>query len=46
MPTSSDIFLFGKFRFDRAGGGLFERDDRAALRRSRSGRAHSIFSPC
>ena len=31
MPTSSDIFLFGKFRFDRAGGGLFERDDRGAF---------------
>ncbi len=31
MPASSDIFLFGKFRFDRAGGGLFQRDDRGAF---------------
>jgi TolB-like protein/DNA-binding winged helix-turn-helix (wHTH) protein len=26
MPTSSEIFLFGEFRLDRAGGGLFRRD--------------------
>jgi TolB-like protein/Flp pilus assembly protein TadD len=27
MPASSGIFLFAEFRFDRAGGGLFRRDD-------------------
>jgi DNA-binding winged helix-turn-helix (wHTH) protein len=26
MPTSFEIFLFGEFRLDRAGGGLFRRD--------------------
>ena len=26
MPTSSEIFLFGEFRLDRDGGGLFRRD--------------------
>ena len=26
MSASSEIFLFGKFRLDRAGGGLFRRD--------------------
>jgi DNA-binding response OmpR family regulator len=31
MPASSDIFLFGQFRLDRAGGGLFRRDDRGAF---------------
>jgi TolB-like protein len=27
MPTSSDTYLFAHFRFDRAGGGLFRRDN-------------------
>src|SRR5271166_3047179 len=27
VPASSEIFLFADFRFDRAGGGLFRRDD-------------------
>ena len=31
MFASSDIFLFGDFRFDRAGGGLFRRDDHGAF---------------
>jgi TolB-like protein len=31
MSASSDIFLFADFRFDRAGGGLFRRDDRGAF---------------
>jgi len=31
VPASSDIFLFEQFRFDRAGGGLFRRDDRGAF---------------
>jgi len=26
MSASSDIFLFGEFRLDRAGGGLFRRE--------------------
>jgi class 3 adenylate cyclase/DNA-binding winged helix-turn-helix (wHTH) protein/tetratricopeptide (TPR) repeat protein len=33
MPTSSEFFLFGEFRLDRAGGGLFRRDD------------HGVFAP-
>jgi DNA-binding winged helix-turn-helix (wHTH) protein/class 3 adenylate cyclase len=31
MPASSDIFLFGQFRLDRAGGGMFRRDDRGVF---------------
>ena len=31
MATSSEVFLFGDFRFDRAGGGLFRRDDLAPV---------------
>jgi adenylate cyclase len=31
MPTSSDIFIFADFRFDRAGGGLYRRDDHGAF---------------
>jgi class 3 adenylate cyclase/predicted ATPase len=31
MPPSSDIFLFGEFRLDRPGGGLFRRDDHDAF---------------
>ena len=31
MPTSSEFFLFGEFRLDRAGGGLFRRDDHGAF---------------
>jgi TolB-like protein len=31
MPASSDICLFADFRFDRAGGGLFRRDDHGAF---------------
>jgi len=31
MPASSEIFLFADFRFDRAGGGLFRRDDHGAF---------------
>ena len=30
MPASSDTFLFAEFRFDRAGGGLFRRDEQGA----------------
>ena len=33
MSASSEIFLFGEFRLDRAGGGLFRRD------------AHGVFVP-
>ena len=33
MRASSDIFLFADFRLDRAGGGLFRRDDRGAFAR-------------
>ena len=43
LPTSSDIFLFRGFRLDRAGGGLFRRDDHGAFAESRSGGARSIF---
>jgi len=31
MPASSDVFVFADFRFDRAGGGLFRRDDHGAF---------------
>jgi TolB-like protein/cytochrome c-type biogenesis protein CcmH/NrfG len=31
MGASSDVFLFADFRFDRAGGGLFRRDDLGAF---------------
>jgi DNA-binding response OmpR family regulator len=31
MPASSDIFLFGQFRLDRAGGGMSRRDDRGVF---------------
>jgi DNA-binding winged helix-turn-helix (wHTH) protein len=31
MSASSDIYLFADFRLDRAGGGLFRRDDSGAL---------------
>jgi DNA-binding winged helix-turn-helix (wHTH) protein len=31
MPASSDIFLFGDFRLDRVGGGLFRRDEQGAF---------------
>ena len=31
MSASSDIYLFADFRLDRAGGGLFRRDDRGAF---------------
>ena len=31
MSASSEIFLFGEFRLDRAGGGLFRRDDHGAF---------------
>jgi DNA-binding winged helix-turn-helix (wHTH) protein len=31
VPASSEIFLFGDFRLDRAGGGLFRRDDHDAF---------------
>lgn len=31
MATSSEVFLFGDFRLDRAGGGLFRRDDLAPV---------------
>ncbi len=30
MSASSGVFLFADFRFDRAGGGLFRRDDYGA----------------
>ena len=33
MLASSDIFLFAEFRLDRAGGGLFRRDDHGARHR-------------
>ena len=31
MAASSEMFLFADFRLDRAGGGLFRRDDRGAF---------------
>ena len=43
--ASSDIHLFADFRFDRAGGELFRRDDHATFAPVKIGRARSIFSP-
>jgi len=31
MQASSEIFLFGEFRLDQAGGGLFRRDSDAVF---------------